>query len=130
MRGFRAALRVSLLVRVFGPPLIGANFSDFSLLFKVNSVHIRCIVKTSVDLQGVFVKILDFIKYKGFSCGIPKEQAILRKSKAPRKLPEKWTSLSLAFYNAPSLDTVNKIWISHPKGPKIEKNKILKFSSD
>ena len=35
-----------------------------------------------------------------------KEQALLRKSKAPRKLPEKWTFLSLAFYNAPSLHTV------------------------
>ena len=40
-------------------------------------------------------------------CGILTEQAILRKSKAPRKSPEKWTFLSLAFYNAPSLHTVN-----------------------
>ena len=42
------------------------------------------------------------------SCGIPREQAILRKSKAPRKSPEKWTFLSLAFYNAPSLPTVKQ----------------------
>ena len=34
---------------------------------------------------------------------------ILRKSKTPRKSPEKWTFLSLAFYNAPSLHTVNPI---------------------
>ena len=34
-------------------------------------------------------------------------QAILRKSKPPRKSPAKWTFLSLAFYNAPSLHTVN-----------------------
>ena len=31
----------------------------------------------------------------------------MRKSKAPRNSPEKWTFLSLAFYNAPSLDTVD-----------------------
>ena len=30
------------------------------------------------------------------------KQAILRKSKTPRKSPEKWTFLSLSFYNAPS----------------------------
>ena len=34
---------------------------------------------------------------------------MLRKSKAPRKSPEKWTFLSLAFYNAPSLHTVENI---------------------
>ena len=45
----------------------------------------------------MFVKIGDFIKFKGFSCGILTEQALLRKSKTPRKLPEKWTFLSLAF---------------------------------
>ena len=39
--------------------------------------------------------------------GIPREWALLRKSKTPRKLPDKWTFLSLAFYNAPSLHTVN-----------------------
>ena len=69
-------------------------------------MHTRGLVKTSGFTRGVCVKIGDFIKFKGFSCGIPREQAILRKSKAPRKSPEKWTFLSLAFYNAPSLDTV------------------------
>ena len=34
---------------------------------------------------------------------------ILRKSKTPRKSPEKWTFLSLAFYNAPSLQTVDHL---------------------
>ena len=57
-------------------------------------------------LQGAFVKIVDFIKFEGFSSGISREQALLRKSKAPRKSPEKWTFLSLAFYNAPSLHSV------------------------
>ena len=28
----------------------------------------------------------------------------------PRKSPEKWTFLSLAFYNAPSLDAVESTW--------------------
>ena len=55
----------------------------------------------------MFVKIGDFIKFKGFSCGIPREQAILRQSKTPRKSQEKWTFMSLAFYNAPSLHTVD-----------------------
>ena len=32
---------------------------------ELNSVHTRCIVKKE-DLQGVFVKIGEFIKYKGF----------------------------------------------------------------
>ena len=32
---------------------------------KINSVHTRCIVKTG-GLQGAFVKIGDFIKFKGF----------------------------------------------------------------
>ena len=59
------------------------------------------------DLQRVFVKIVDFIQFKGFFSGISKEQALLRKSKAPRKSPEKRTFLSLAFCNAPSLHTVN-----------------------
>ena len=60
-----------------------------------------------MDLQGAFVKIGDFIQFKGFSCGISAEQVLLRKSKTPGKSPEKWAFLSLAFYNAPSLHTVN-----------------------
>ena len=60
----------------------------------------------------MFVKIRDFIRFKGFPVEIPGEQAILRKSKVPRKSPDKWTFLSLAFYNAPSLDTVD---LSFPK---------------
>ena len=30
--------------------------------------------------------------------------------KPPEKSPEKWTFLSLAFYNAPSLHTVEIFW--------------------
>ena len=51
------------------------------------------------------------IKFQRFSCGAPREQAILRKSKPPRRSPEKWTFLSLAFYNAPSLDPVELMMI-------------------
>ena len=42
----------------------GANGS----LLLINSVHTRCIVKTSgfTRAQGAFVKIGDFIKFKGF----------------------------------------------------------------
>ena len=80
----------------------------------LNSVHTRCIVR-HVDLQGVFVKIGDSIKFKTFSCGIPREQAILRKSKTPRKSPEKLTFLSLAFYNAPSLDSVEALGFRRKK---------------
>ena len=35
------------------------------------------------------------------------KRRFLRKSKTPRRSPEKWTFLSLAFYNAPSLHIVN-----------------------
>ena len=76
-------------------------------LFFVNSVHTRCIVKTSGFTTGVCKNRGFFIKFKGFSCGIPREQAILRKSKTPRNSTETWTFLSLAFYNAPSLHTVD-----------------------
>ena len=48
--------------------------------------------------------------------------------KPPRKLPEKWTFLSLAFYNAPSLDTVNQNISGYSenkdrKSEEIEKNR-------
>ena len=55
----------------------------------------------------MFVKIRDFIKFKDFLGRFPREQAIQRKSKTSRKSLEKWTFLSLAFYNAPSLHTVD-----------------------
>ena len=35
--------------------------------------------------------------------------------KTPRKLPEKWTFLSLAFYNAPRLHTVGSLRQNLPK---------------
>ena len=58
-------------------------------------------LQRQVDLQGVSCKNRWFyIRSKRFSCGILREQALLRKSKTPRKSPEKWTFLSLAFYNA------------------------------
>ena len=67
---------------------------------KINRVQTRCIVKTRGFTRGVCVQICDFIKLKGFfSCGIPREQALLRKSKKPRKSPEMWIFLSLAFCN-------------------------------
>ena len=40
-------------------------------------------------------------------CGILREQVPLRKSRTPRKSPERQTFLSLAFYNAPGLHTVS-----------------------
>ena len=65
----------------------------------------------------MFVKIGDLLNLKVFlSCGIPREQELLRKSKAPRKSPEKWTFLSLAFYDAPSLHTVKSSQNSRWKG--------------
>ena len=38
---------------------------------------------------------------------------LLRTSRIPRKLPEKWTFLSVAFYNAPSLRTVERLDNGH-----------------
>ena len=80
----------------------GMTFGSKSL----NNVHTRCIVKDKRFYRGAFVKIGDFIKFQGFHVEFLENQAILRKSKTPRKSPEKWTFLSLAFYNAPSLHTV------------------------
>ena len=76
---------------------------SISLSSRICSVQTRCILKTSVDLQGVFVKISDSIQFEGFLVEFLREQALLRKSKTPRKSSEKWIFLSLAFYNAPSL---------------------------
>ena len=60
-----------------------------------------------MNLQGAFV----------FASGFPREQALLRKSKAPINSAENWTLLSLAFYNAPT-----------PGRPEILTFKILKTS--
>ena len=72
---------------------IKINEMYFSVFYKIknirkgnfNSVHTRC--KDKVDLQGVFVKIGDFTKFKGF-LGIPREQTIVRKSN-PQKIARK-----------------------------------------
>ena len=71
----------------------------------LNSVHTRGIAKKRGFLQGVFVKSgillnLKVFLWNSYRTGDPE------KSKTPRKSPEKWTFLSLAFYNAPSLHTV------------------------
>ena len=81
------------------------SFSPW-LLFLINSVQTRGIAKTS-RLAKVFVRIGDAIKFKGFHCGVPREQAPQRKSKPPRKSPEKSMSLSLAFYNTSRLHIVD-----------------------
>ena len=69
----------------------------------------RGIVKRS-GFARAFAKIGDFFEnYRRSSSGFPREQALLRKNQGvPRKSPEKWTFLSLAFYNAPLLHTESK----------------------
>ena len=42
------------------------NIFDTFRHFKLNSVHTRCIVKTSGFTRGVCEKIGDFIKFKSF----------------------------------------------------------------
>ena len=74
----------------------------------------------------MFVKIGDFIKFKGFLVEFLRGQAILRKSKTSRKSPEKWTFLSLALYNAPSLDTVDIM--ESTLQPKSLRNEFQKLS--
>ena len=83
------------LQKMSSQALVG-NFQTF-----FNSVHTRGIVKTSGFIRSVCKK------FKGFSCGILREQALQRKSKTSRRSPEKWNFLSLAFYNAPSLHAVD-----------------------
>ena len=53
-----------------------------------NSVHTRCIAKTSGFIRGV-CKNLGFNQIQRFSCGNSREQAILRKSKTPQKSRQK-----------------------------------------
>ena len=55
----------------------------------------------------VFVRIGGLLLNLKVSCRILREQAFLRKSITPRKSAEKWVLLSLAFYNASSLHTVD-----------------------
>ena len=76
--------------RSVGIPRSGYPHEPGPLVFSqlINSVHTRCIVKTSVFTRGV--------------C----------------KFPEKWTFLSLAFYNALSLDTFD---LSLLKAPNLNK---------
>ena len=58
--------------------------------------------------RQVFVKIGDFVKFKGFLVEFLENRRSWEKQKPHRKSPEKWTFLSFAFYNAPSLHTVEK----------------------
>ena len=68
-----------------------------------------------MDVQGEFVRTIGDFYYifKGFLVEfLEKSCDPERKSKTPRKSPEKWTFLSLAFYNAPSLHTVESTYIT------------------
>ena len=81
--------------------LLGQPLSSQFALHGLRSFDMG-IVKTS--------GFLDFSPVKGSCTGIPTEQAHLRKSsKPPRQTPEKWTILSLAFRDAPSLCTVDTV---------------------
>ena len=79
-----------------------------------NNVQTKGIVKASGFTRGVCN-----IKFEGFSSGILRKQAILRKSKAPRKSPENWTFLSLEFYNVIIILTTPTPHISQKYAPKI-----------
>ena len=57
------------------------------------------------DLQGVFVKIGDFIKFKGCLVKFLQNRRSSENQKPPEK-KEKSIFLSLTVYNAPSLHTV------------------------
>ena len=73
----------------------------------VNSLPSRDVLNTS-GLQGVIVKIGAFVKFQGSkSTGIPREEALLRKSKHPRKSPELGTLLRLAFTMHPVCTLLN-----------------------
>ena len=55
----------------------------------------------------MFVNIGDCIKFQGFLVEFLERTGDPEKVKTPRRPPEMWTFLSLAFYNAPSLHTVD-----------------------
>ena len=71
-------------------------------------------------LQGANSKNRGFhIKFKGFLVEFLENRLSPERIKAPRKSPEKWIFLSLAFYNAHSLHTVKKnfgFWWTKPSG--------------
>ena len=77
----------------------------------------------------MFVKIRDFVKFKGFLVEFLENS---EKIKNPSKIARKvffFTFLSLAFYNAPSLDTVNEIARSHRlKMPELAQCHCLKIA--
>ena len=74
-------------------------------------MHTRCIIKTNKYLQGVFVKIGDFIKFDGFLVEFL-ENRRSRENQKPPEIARKVTFLSLAFYNAPSLHTAERITVA------------------
>ena len=75
------------------------------LISKIDSVHTRGIVKTSRFRRHICNKRW-FIRFKGSRAGIPKEQALLRKSKPPENA-RKVEYLSLGLHNATSLHIVD-----------------------
>ena len=86
-------------------------------------MYTRCIVKTRGFTRGV-CKNRGFIKFKGFLVEFVENRRSSEKSKTPRKSPDKWTFLSLAFCDAPSLDTAvvtRKCSSTDPETPKNSK---------
>ena len=66
----------------------------------------------------MLVKIGDFVKFKGFSSGILREQALLRKAKNPRTSSEKWIFLSLAHQNR-AIAITSDFRVDGAKSPEI-----------
>ena len=76
----------------------------YPIAFFINSVWTRCIVKTSAFTRGVCKNQQFYIKFKWFSCGIPRQQALLRKSSKPTENRQK----SGLFWASPF--TMDLVW--------------------
>ena len=59
--------------------------------------------------KGCLQNIGDSIKFKGLLVELLQNRRSLENQKPPENCPKKWTFLSLAFYNAPSLHAVKRI---------------------
>ena len=91
----------------------------------INSARTRCIVKTSGFTRGVCKNWGFFIKFKGFLVEFMENRRSWENQKPPENR-QKWTFLGLAFYNAPSLHTVDLLrtsvrdQVSHGKSQQEE----------
>ena len=100
--GVRLQLPLWLGLRVSSVPRYHYQFTNY---ITFNSVQTRGTVKTSGCTRRIYENL------NGSCYAIPTKRALVRKSTPPEISPaKKWSFLSRAFYNAPSLQIVDLPW--------------------